>query len=329
MTNPKISVIVPVYNVEKYLHRCIDSILSQTYTDFELLLINDGSKDKSGDVCDDYAAKDNRIRVFHKENGGVSRARNLGLDNATGDWVTFVDSDDAINSNYLYSMISQSDADLVVSSFLIMDSVEQWDNEIHDYKFEEDNIKYFIEKYIWSAQFCAMCCKLFKRSIIDDLRFNTEISLAEDSIFVFAYSCRVKSIRTIENYGYLYNRRIDGSLSRKLRTIEEYLRIIKENYDGLKELELRFNFDGEDERHARTAIMFKQCLSVVKFCNKSFVEKYRILIELLRISEIQEMLRYRNSKYKGPRRRFFDFLAINRLYWLLFLYVIFQKGVIY
>ena len=81
---PKISVIVPVYNAEKYLHRCIDSILSQTFTDFELLLINDGSKDSSGAICDEYAAKDNRVRVFHKENGGVSSARNLGLDNANG-----------------------------------------------------------------------------------------------------------------------------------------------------------------------------------------------------------------------------------------------------
>ena len=93
---PKISVIVPVYNTEKYLRRCIDSVLAQTYQDFELLLIDDGSKDSSGAICDEYAAKDARVRVFHKENGGVSSARNLGLDNARGEWVTFVDSDDYI-----------------------------------------------------------------------------------------------------------------------------------------------------------------------------------------------------------------------------------------
>ena len=94
--NPKISVIVPVYNVEKYLHRCVDSILAQTFNDFELLLIDDGSKDKSGAICDEYAAKDSRVRVFHKENGGVSSARNLGLENAKGDWIIFIDSDDWI-----------------------------------------------------------------------------------------------------------------------------------------------------------------------------------------------------------------------------------------
>lgn len=82
--NPKISVIVPVYNAEKYLNRCIDSILAQTFTDFELLLINDGSKDKSGEICDEYSKKDIRVKVFHKENGGASSARNVGLDNARG-----------------------------------------------------------------------------------------------------------------------------------------------------------------------------------------------------------------------------------------------------
>ena len=93
---PKISVIVPVYNTEKYLHRCVDSILAQTFTDFELLLVNDGSPDKSGEICDEYAQKDTRVRVFHKENGGVSSARNLGLENAQGKWITYVDGDDWI-----------------------------------------------------------------------------------------------------------------------------------------------------------------------------------------------------------------------------------------
>ena len=103
--NCTISIIVPVYNAEKYLHRCVDSILAQTFTDFELLLINDGSKDNSGKICDEYAAKDPRVRVFHKENGGVSSARNMGLDNAKGEWVTFVDSDDWLVHNIYEKML--------------------------------------------------------------------------------------------------------------------------------------------------------------------------------------------------------------------------------
>ena len=100
--NPKITVIVPVYNTEKYLRRCVDSILAQTFTDFELLLVNDGSTDGSGAICDEYAQKDSRVRVFHKENGGVSSARNIGIDNAQGDWITFIDSDDRIEQRHLY-----------------------------------------------------------------------------------------------------------------------------------------------------------------------------------------------------------------------------------
>jgi glycosyltransferase involved in cell wall biosynthesis len=104
-----ISIIVPVYNTEKYLDQCIQSILSQTYTDFELLLIDDGSTDSSGAICDRYAEQDSRVRVFHKPNGGVSSARNLGLDNAKGEWVTFCDSDDWVYDYWLQNFADSSD----------------------------------------------------------------------------------------------------------------------------------------------------------------------------------------------------------------------------
>lgn len=89
-----ISIIVPVYKAEAYLHRCVDSLLAQAFTDFEVLLIDDGSPDRSGEICDDYARKDARVRVFHQTNGGVSVARQRGVENANGEWITFVDADD-------------------------------------------------------------------------------------------------------------------------------------------------------------------------------------------------------------------------------------------
>ncbi len=116
MDNPKISVIVPVYNVEQYLPRCIDSILAQTFTDFELLLIDDGSRDNSGKICDEYAEKDSRIRVFHKENGGVSSARNVGLDNTCGEYVSFIDSDDWIGPSFLPLIPQHYNLTLFISS---------------------------------------------------------------------------------------------------------------------------------------------------------------------------------------------------------------------
>lgn len=117
---PKISVIVPVYNAEKYLHRCIDSILAQTFTDFELLLIDDGSKDHSGSICDEYAKKDSRVRVFHKENGGVSSARNTGIAESKGEWITFVDADDWVDETFLEEMMAyatEQNAEIVTSDF--------------------------------------------------------------------------------------------------------------------------------------------------------------------------------------------------------------------
>ena len=102
---PKVSIIVPVYNTEEYLSECIESILDQSFTDFELLLINDGSIDKSGKICDEYAKKDSRIVVIHKENGGVSSARNKGIEIAQGEWISFIDADDWITPLYLSDLI--------------------------------------------------------------------------------------------------------------------------------------------------------------------------------------------------------------------------------
>lgn len=119
--NPKVSIIVPVYKAEAYLHRCIDSILAQTFTDWELLLIDDGSPDRSGEICDEYAKKDKRIRVFHKENGGVSSARQRGVKEARGEWICFVDADDALPLNALCIMLSYAakyDTDIVVGGLL-------------------------------------------------------------------------------------------------------------------------------------------------------------------------------------------------------------------
>lgn len=120
--NPQISVIVPVYKAEKYLHRCVDSILAQTFTDFEVLLIDDGSPDRSGEICDEYAEKDIRVRVFHKENGGVSSARQCGIDNAHGEYSIHVDSDDWVESNMLqelYNKAKETYADMVICDFYV------------------------------------------------------------------------------------------------------------------------------------------------------------------------------------------------------------------
>ena len=117
-----ISVIVPVYNVESCLGKCLDSILEQTYRDFELLLIDDGATDSSGDICERYAKTDERIKVFHKPNGGLSDARNYGIERASGDYLTFIDSDDYIIANYLevlYKMATENNAEMLNINFIL------------------------------------------------------------------------------------------------------------------------------------------------------------------------------------------------------------------
>ena len=118
---PKISIIVPVYKAEKYLHRCVDSILAQTFTDFELLLIDDGSPDSSGEICDQYAVSDQRVRVFHKPNGGVSSARQCGLDNSQGEYTIHADPDDWVEPDMLqelYAEANRTNADMVICDYI-------------------------------------------------------------------------------------------------------------------------------------------------------------------------------------------------------------------
>ena len=137
--NITVSVIVPIYKIERYLHQCIDSILEQTFTDFELLLIDDGSQDRCPAICDEYAEKDERIRVFHKLNGGLTSARNYGLDNAKGDWIMHIDGDDWVEPTYieeLYNAAIKNDADIAICGFrfayedgkFITEHPTLWDN---------------------------------------------------------------------------------------------------------------------------------------------------------------------------------------------------------
>ena len=210
---PLVSVIVPVYNAEKYLNRCVDSILSQTMTDFELILVDDGSKDNSGRICDGYSEKDARVRTFHKPNGGVSSARNLGLDNAIGKWITFCDADDVVLPSWLSNFIDNAcdSVDYVVQGFLADKPIHETDdNQCSNncklsFSFEgtvEDGVllmsKNTMLGYVW--------CKLFKQSVIKqfNVSFNELYNYQEDMIFNLSYLQHCKRMRSIDDVGYFY-----------------------------------------------------------------------------------------------------------------------------
>lgn len=204
----KISIIVPVYNAEKYLSSCLDSIINQSYTYFELLLIDDGSTDDSGLICDEYAKKDNRIRVFHKQNGGVSSARNLGLDNAKEDWIAFCDSDDYVNPNWLeiyVSLIStNSVVDIACQGMLKTGLCVSSDycKGFEYYGGAKEAIMLLKQSsllgYIWN--------KIFKKSIIvnNSLRFDENITFMEDEEFILKYFRYCNFVACTERIGYNY-----------------------------------------------------------------------------------------------------------------------------
>lgn len=214
--NPRISIIVPVYNVDKYLSQCLDSILAQTYLDFEVLLVDDGSTDGSGTICDNYALKDSRIQVFHKTNGGVSSARNLGLDNASGEWVVFVDSDDWLSEIYCETLIkSCANADITFFSeiwhysdgckivyssgeIFAKDSIEKKENLILHLLQNQTKHNYF--GYTWN--------KIFKREIIEihKIRFVERLSTSEDEVFTLHFSLHANSMKVI--YAPIYHYRV-------------------------------------------------------------------------------------------------------------------------
>lgn len=181
---PLVSVIVPVYNVEKYLPRCLDSLVNQTYENLELLLVDDGSADSSGEICDAYAAKDNRIRVFHIPNGGVSNARNLALDNMTGDYVTFVDSDDWLDDNWIKIAIDsviKKEAELFLSNIVRVSGSDRnpwimWEN------FHKciDNVEFLKRSFKSDFPCWAICGKLWKAEYWKDVRFNCDLVMDED-----------------------------------------------------------------------------------------------------------------------------------------------------
>lgn len=215
MTNSKISIIVPIYNMEKYLERCVDSILAQTYENLEIILVNDGSSDSSPEICDRYAEKDSRIKVVHKTNGGLSSARNAGLDIATGDYIGFVDSDDYISSDMYRRLAERLDnSDCEIANVVYVRADEEGNTT-------PSKVPHNTDKEIIAAQFVrelmlhtgdvSVCTKLFRVKLFEDVRFP-EGKLNEDLLFMLDVFTKVNKVAFAAHIGYYYFTR-SGSTS--------------------------------------------------------------------------------------------------------------------
>lgn len=219
---PIVSIIVPVYNNENVISRCLDSILKQTYIDFELLLVNDGSTDRSGDICDQYSMQDARVKVYHKSNAGVSSARNLALRNVQGQWILFVDSDDWIDEMYVESLLSTAeDYDLIIGSATITDSkgVRQGTFPNRSMSINEF-YNLFVDERILKRT--SPWAKLFRRDIIsvNKLYFPEGMHIGEDAVFLYTYLLYCNNVKVIDNRHYHYVLDSSGSLTKRLNSVD-------------------------------------------------------------------------------------------------------------
>ena len=308
-----ISIIVPVYNTEKYLHRCIDSILAQTFTDFELLLINDGSKDNSGKICDEYAAKDSRVRVFHKENGGVSSARNMGLDNAKGEWVTFVDSDDWICNYFLENLIQNSH-----NTNLVLETSSNISAKCITYSNKEE-ITLFFER-IDLRSITTPWGKLFKLDFLgtNNIRFKEDIHSGEDSIFMMDCLFRINTINTVNCSYYKYTE--TNGLSQKKLSYEDIDNILNTIISQIIQLENKYNID----------LLKWKCNIALNFVTKyntrkNIINLHSEITQIAKKSYIKILIENSNYIPKGKVRYIYDFLFKNKMSFLITFFVVLTK----
>ena len=280
-----ISVIIPVYNVEKYLPRCIVSVINQTYQPFEIILVDDGSTDSSGIICDYFSQKNELIKVIHKKNGGLSSARNAGLDVCQGEFVSFIDSDDWIERNMYQEFItkaSEDDSDIIIGRRNRVDQYGAVKLESCR-KFPHENCFDNIKGLAYLMSFCgydmSVCDKIFKKKVIGDFRFPLG-KTCEDSYTTYKFFCKAHKISYIDKpyYNYFYR---ENSISRNDVVNETVIEATKEQRTFV------LNIYPELKNQADTNYAF----SILSVCNE-YIKRNIVWDDLLYYkTEMKKMIR--------------------------------------
>ncbi|NOU87842.1 glycosyltransferase [Paenibacillus sp. LMG 31460] len=229
---PKVSVIVPVYNCEKFISKCLDSIIHQTYSNLEIVIVNDGSTDRSEEIVNEFMEKDARIVYYYQDNSGPSDARNHGINKSTGEYLAFIDSDDTVDRYYIEYLISRmltTGVDLVccgykdISVYGILNCT--------DFNFEISNSQHDFIDLVCKGTGGVLWSKLFKKEIIikHNMKMDKDIFMSEDLIFVLQYALHCKSFAAIEGHLYYYNRLNQNSISSNISIdyIQNYIAVCK------------------------------------------------------------------------------------------------------
>ena len=222
---PVVSIIMPVYNTRQFLPHSIGSVLNQSFSDFELILVDDGSTDGSSEMCDFYSQKDSRLLVFHKENGGVSSARNLGLNHCNGEWIYFVDSDDEVLPGGLQTLVDciSDDVDIVMGGFMEVDENGNSMSVAERVELSLSKKRSIISLYEGYGSYYPYCgylwMRLLRRRVIQEhhLLFDTSIAIKEDTLFLTEFICRSNGLtRQVTTPVYKYRRRSDSAMGKVL-----------------------------------------------------------------------------------------------------------------
>lgn len=326
--NSKISVIVPVYNAQKTIKKCIESILVQTYKNLEIILINDGSNDKTEEICEKLVQTDNRIKYYYKENTGVSKTRNFGLEKASGDYISFIDADDFLENNMYEIMIKEiNNADILICNCFLISDNKKINNDIdiknNSYENLEEMLKDVnnkeINRYVnppWN--------KLIKREIINNnnILFNSKISLGEDLLFNLTCMKYANKINIINERLYNYVVTTNG-LSEKKRDIKDFLNnsfylmhsLIEisqkvENLDNIILNELRNIIVRMEQKYEISEMLKFLELIRDKICNsvksKRLSKNNRIVYLLLKYKQYKMIAKIYLLKGKIKRRKIYS-----------------------
>ena len=314
-----ISVIVPVYNVENYIAQCIESVIKQTYTKFEIILVNDGSKDNSGKICDEYALKDERIKVIHKENAGVSSARNVGIKQSKGQWITFIDSDDWVEENYLEVLLNlakSENADISICGYnrVSKERIEKINasgkNEIYDSQ------EYLIKSLNPQIGLGFSHMKLIKKSIIKDIEFNDNLAVAEDAFFNIQLSKNVnKAVHLMQP---LYNYRNNSN-----SLVKKYDADYANKYLHSMKITKKYLFDNYTEEIIRknyyNFVAYHIMLIAVNYCyhpDNPQKNRKKLLDEVCNYEGFKEELEKSNYENISITRKITLFTLKHKLYWI-------------
>ncbi len=328
----KVSVIIPIYNAEKQLDECIKSIIRQTYTDIELLLIDDGSKDHSAEICDHYASEDARIIVYHIPNAGVANARNLGLNVATGEYIVFADSDDIYMDEFIEkSLVAIKHVDYVSWAFETFNSKKKlgkidYLSDFDDTISIEDYLQRMLQ-YQAGAYWGANWGKFYKKSIIDNnnIRFESNVLFAEDFRFNLEYLKYVKNISVMHEKGYLYRVDTEGSLSKKSRDLNQYWNEYYELYSRYIQLYSVHKMN-DTCREGLNSFLIGAYISVIREAGAS---NKLSLINLMKLSSMIEKksnvkAMAKNIKETNGKNAFFAKLIQLNIGWIIGLFYKFK-----